>query len=104
MNITKWGAVALVTAALAATTPAFAKKDHNVLRKIGSTLQYGVRKDVSNLSVDTHRAIGHKSVVNRHYAGRHVKRVVTPAGKLKPVKNFHAYRHARYSHYYKKHH
>ena len=57
------------------------------LSKIGKAITYPVRKTASNASVDTHRAIGHNSVVRRHSPRHrhHHNMVVTPGGHIKPV-------------------
>jgi hypothetical protein len=88
MNFGKLGIAALAASVLAAT-PALAEHHSNTLHKIGSALQYGVRKDASNLSIDTHRALGKKSVEHRRYGRYRRNVVITPKGHVKP-----AYHHA----------
>ncbi len=85
MNIGKLGAVALAASVLAVAAPAFAKHHSNTFHKIGSALQYGVRKDTSNLSVDAHRAIGQKSVEHRRYGHYRRNVVITPKGHIRPL-------------------
>ncbi len=90
MNIGKLGLALLATVLLAAA-PAFAKKHNsNTLAKIGKALQYPVNKSAQNLSVDTHRALKHKSVVHRRNGNRTYRSVVTPKGH---VKRLHHVRH-----------
>lgn len=96
MNIAKVGIVALAASVLAAT-PALAEHHSNTFHKVGSALQYGVRKDASNLSIDTHRALGHKSVEHRRYGRYRRNVVVTPKGHVKPV-----YHHGSVSHFHHK--
>lgn len=94
MNLKQLSLVALAASALAAT-PALAEHHSNTLHKVGSALQYGVRKDATNLSIDTHRALGHKSVEHRRYGRYRRNVVVTPGGHVKPV-----YHHGYVSHYH----
>ena len=84
MNIGKLGAVALVASVLA-VTPAFAKHHSNTFSKIGHAIQYTTRKDTSNLSIDTHRAINHKSVEHRRHGRARRNVVITPGGHVKPI-------------------
>ena len=95
MNLCKIGIVAVTAVTLAAVTPAFAKHHSNTFHKIGSALQYGVRKDSSNLSIDAHRALGHKSVEHRRYGHYRRNVVITPGGHVKPV-----YHHGHRSRYH----
>jgi hypothetical protein len=91
MNVTKTRLAALAATVLLAAVPAFAKgHDSNTLHKIGKAIQYPVRKDTSNLSVDTHRALKHKSVVHRRNGNKTYRSVVTPGGH---VKRLHRVRH-----------
>jgi hypothetical protein len=53
-------AIALAVTLVAA--PASQAHDSNTLHKIGKAVQYPVRKDTENLSVDAHRGEGRKSV------------------------------------------
>ena len=94
MNYGKMG-IAALAATLLVATPVLAEHHSNTFHKIGSALQYGVRKDASNLSIDTHRAIGHKSVEHRRYGHYRRNVVVTPGGHVKPV-----YHHGYVSHYH----
>ena len=83
MNFWKLGTVALTVATLAAATPSFAKgHDSNTLHKLGKALQYPVNKSAQNLSVDTHRAAGKKSVVHRRHGNKTYRAVVTPSGHI----------------------
>ena len=51
----------------------------STLKKMGKAIQYTTRKDAENLSIDTHRALSHKSVEKDR---RHDARwVILPNGK-----------------------
>jgi hypothetical protein len=56
-----------------------AKHDSNTLHKLGKAIQYPVRKDTENLSVDTHRTEHRKSVESMR--PQRATAVVTPNGK-----------------------
>jgi hypothetical protein len=58
----------------------------NTRSKIGHAIQHSVRKDATNASKVTHRAMGRNSVVHRNHGRRHYNRVLTPGGHLKPVR------------------
>lgn len=93
MKTLNTGIAALAAAALLAAVPVFAKgHDSNTLHKIGKAIAYPVRKDAANVSVDTHRAINHKSVVHRRNGNRTYRSVVTPGGHVKRL-------HRVYHHY-----
>lgn len=105
MNAMKNGLVALAAAALLAAIPAFAKgHDSNTLHKIGKAIQYPVRKASTNLSVNTHRALGHKSVEHRRNGNKTYRSVVTSGGHVKRLHRvrhhypYHPYLH-RHPHY-----
>ena len=57
----------------------------NTFSKIGYAIEYGVRKDVENMSKATHRTTGHNSVVRRNHGDRHYNCVLTSKGHLRPV-------------------
>jgi hypothetical protein len=57
----------------------------NVLKKMGKAIQYTTRKDASNLSIDTHRAMGHNSVEERHNGWHKHKSIITPGGHIKRI-------------------
>jgi len=61
------------------------KHHSNTFSKIGHAIQYGVRKDATNVSKGTHRALGHNSVVRRNHGHHHYNRVLTSQGHLRPV-------------------
>jgi hypothetical protein len=90
MNIGKLGAVALVASVLA-VTPALAKHHSNTFSKIGHAIQYTTNKAAQNLSVNTHRAINHKSVMHRRNGNRTHKAVITPGGHIYRI--HHKYHH-----------
>jgi len=76
-------------AVLLAAPHGWAQHEHhsNTLSKIGHAIEYGVRKDATNVSKVTHRAIGHNSVVRRNHGRRHYNRVLTPSGHLRRVRH-----------------
>ena len=76
--------LSLITALLAAPG-AMAKHHSNTFSKIGHAIEYTTRKDAKNVSVTTHRAIGHNSVVRRNHGRHHYNRVVTSQGHVRPV-------------------
>ncbi len=77
---------ALILGVTALAAPhAWAKHHSNTFSKIGHAFQYTVRKDATNVSKVTHRAIGHNSVVRRNYGHHHYNRVLTSQGHLRPV-------------------
>lgn len=86
-KVVRFGLSALVACAAVAgfSTPSVAapqKHDSNTLHKIGKAIQYPVRKNTSNLSVDVHRAEGRKSVVHRRNGNKTYRAVITPNGKI----------------------
>jgi hypothetical protein len=89
MHIVHCGPAALLILGITtfAAPAALAQHKHhsNTLSKIGHAIQYSVRKDATNVSVTTHRAIGHNSVVRRNHGRHHYNRVLTSQGHLRPV-------------------
>jgi len=72
-------AIAIAFAGFGAVPAAHADKhDSNTLHKLGKAIQYPVRKDTENLSVDTHRAANHNSVESMR--PQKASAVVTPEG------------------------
>ncbi len=57
------------------------------LTKAGKDVQYGVRKNTTNLSIDAHRATGHNSVERRKNGTKRHNTVVTPKGHLYRIHN-----------------
>lgn len=86
------GATLLAAPASKADTPQH-HHNSNTLAKMGKAIQYTTRKDVENLSVDTHRAEGRKSVVSMR--PQRDKAVVTPGGH----KVVYAHRYRGHRHY-----
>jgi hypothetical protein len=76
-----------------AGAPAAKAHDSNTLHKLGKALQYPVRKDTENLSVDTHRGENRKSVVSLR--PQKAEAVVIPNGKKFVIHH----RGAMYAHY-----
>jgi hypothetical protein len=71
---------------LAASAPhAWAKHHSNTFSKIGHAIQYTARKDSTNVSKVTHRAIGHNSVVRRNHGHHHYNRVLTSQGHVRRI-------------------
>lgn len=88
--------IAALTAVLMTAVPSFAAKhDSNTLHKLGKAIQYPVNKAGQNLSVDTHRAAGDKSVMHRRNGNKTYRAVVTPGG--------HIYRKHRVGHHVRRH-
>jgi len=83
MEIRNAGAVAVAILGIGAlaSAPALAEQKHdsNTLHKLGNAIQYPVRKSTENLSIDVHRAMGHKSVESLTNENRNA--VITPSGK-----------------------
>ena len=80
------GLAALLSLGITAPAALAQHKHHsNTFSKIGHAIQYGVRKDATNVSDVTHRAIGHNSIVRRNYGHHHYNRVLTSQGHLRPV-------------------
>jgi hypothetical protein len=103
-------AAGLLMTAAAMSTPALAenpdKHDSNTLHKIGKAIQYPVRKDAENLSVDTHRSENRDSRVSL----RHQKATaeITPNGDKFVVAHrgnaVYAHRHHHTRGWYRRHH
>lgn len=84
--------------------------DSNTGHKIGKAIQYTVRKDTENLSIDTHRGENRKSVESMR--PQRATAVVTPGGRQYVIAHrgnayrTYAYRHhhfanGHYTHYYR---
>ncbi|MGO8672455.1 MAG: hypothetical protein ACLQVD_13960 [Capsulimonadaceae bacterium] len=78
------------------------KHDSNTLHKIGGAIQYVVRKDTENLSVDVHRAEGRKSVVSER--PQKLTAVVIPNGKTFVIHHRGYYAHRTETHRLRYHH
>jgi hypothetical protein len=100
---------AIVAAATVLSATASFAHDSNTLHKLGKAIQYPVRKDTENLSVDTHRTEHRKSVESMR--PQRATAVVTDNGKQYVIGHrgaadrmyayrHHAYKHHHYTHYY----
>jgi hypothetical protein len=97
-----FAALALAAGLFAFAQPAEAKHDSNTLHKLGKAIQYPVRKDTENISVDTHRTENRNSIESRR--PQKAEAVVTPNGNQYTVghRGYAHRRHHRRHHHHTK--
>jgi hypothetical protein len=105
------GLIAAIAAAAMMLPVAVAQAhDSNTLHKLGKAIQYPVRKDTENLSIDTHRSEHRKSVESMR--PQRATAVVTPSGRQYVIAHrgnayrryayrHHYYKNGHYTHYYR---
>jgi hypothetical protein len=83
VKITNIVGISIVAGAIFASLAIPSNAHQNAFQKAGKAIQYTVRKDSSNVSIDTHRAFN-KNSVERRKNGRHRHNsIITPGGSVK---------------------
>lgn len=98
IKIISWFAAAIALLAVGAGTQVVRAHDSNTLDKMGRAIAYPVKKAGQNLSIATHKAVGHKSV--EHSTENKRKYVISPGGRKFIIHKHHRYiRHRRIHRY-----